>query len=159
MRGLISSEARWERSNLTLKEYSKKCTMFSEIQNIFQKSFEQFWKFRWISYFFVHRYYVIVHPLKSQYLCTISKAKKTVVITWILAFLLAIPIILVQVHMEVGHRIRAFWCVRNFDSPMKWQIQVKNIFSRPHFYLNSFHNKNSKFKSNFGPWKENFINQ
>ena len=46
---------------------------------------------------FFYRYYVIVHPLKAQYLCTMSKAKKTVVITWILAFLLAIPIIVVQV--------------------------------------------------------------
>ena len=108
--------------------------MFSEIQ-------------KWIINFFVHRYYVIVHPLKSQYLCTISKAKKTVVITWILAFLLAIPIILVQVHMEVGHRIRAFWCVRNFDSPMKWQIQVKK-FDRP-LYLELSHNKNSKLKPYF----------
>ena len=43
------------------------------------------------------RYYVIVHPLKAQYLCTISKAKRTVFATWLAAFILAIPILLVQV--------------------------------------------------------------
>lgn len=71
----------------------------------------------------IERYYVIVHPLKAQYLCTISKAKKTVVFTWISAFLLATPIIFVQVHMEVGDRIKAFWCVRDFDSPLWWRVQ------------------------------------
>ena len=43
------------------------------------------------------RYYVIVHPLKAQYLCTISKAKKTILLTWLSAFILAIPILLGQV--------------------------------------------------------------
>ena len=43
------------------------------------------------------RYYAIVHPLKAQYLCTISKAKKTVMVTWTSAFILATPILWVQV--------------------------------------------------------------
>ena len=50
--------------------------------------------------FLFFRYYVIVHPLKAQYLCTSSKAKKTVVVTWFLAFLLALPITLVQVSFK-----------------------------------------------------------
>ena len=47
--------------------------------------------------FFCFRYYAIVHPLKAQYLCTISKAKKTVLVTWTSAFILALPILWVQV--------------------------------------------------------------
>ena len=47
----------------------------------------------------VFRYYAIVHPLKAQYLCTVSKAKKTIILTWIMAFILAIPIIFVQVRI------------------------------------------------------------
>jgi hypothetical protein len=50
-------------------------------------------------YLLIFRYYAIVHPLKAQYLCTISKAKKTVLVTWTSAFLLAIPILWVQVRM------------------------------------------------------------
>lgn len=23
--------------------------------------------------------------------------------------------------MEVGHRVKAFWCVRNFDAPLLWR--------------------------------------
>ena len=43
------------------------------------------------------RYYAIVHPLKAQYLCTISKAKKTVLLAWVSAFLLGVPVLFVQV--------------------------------------------------------------
>lgn len=71
----------------------------------------------------IERYYVIVHPLKAQYLCTISKAKKTILLTWLSAFILAIPILLGQVHMKVGERVVAYWCVRDFDSPRWWIIQ------------------------------------
>ena len=27
-----------------------------------------------------------------------------------------------QVHLEVGHRHKAFWCVRNIDDPLWWRI-------------------------------------
>ena len=43
------------------------------------------------------RYYAIVHPLKAQYLCTLSRAKKTVLAAWAMAFVLATPILFVQV--------------------------------------------------------------
>ncbi|KAK8729277.1 hypothetical protein OTU49_008733, partial [Cherax quadricarinatus] len=42
-------------------------------------------------------------------------------ITWLAAFLLASPTLIVQVHMEVGVRVRAYWCVRDFDSPLLWR--------------------------------------
>ena len=47
-----------------------------------------------LSYF---RYYVIVHPLKAQYLCTVKKAQKTVALTWMIAIILAYPVTMVQV--------------------------------------------------------------
>ena len=43
------------------------------------------------------RYYVIVHPLKAQYLCTVKKAQKTVALTWMVAIILAYPVTMVQV--------------------------------------------------------------
>ncbi|TRY73004.1 hypothetical protein TCAL_09110 [Tigriopus californicus] len=69
------------------------------------------------------RYYAIVHPLKSQYLCTISKAKKTILVAWIAAFFLAIPVLFAQIHLEVGVRYKAYWCVRDIDNPAKWRAQ------------------------------------
>ena len=45
-----------------------------------------------------NRYYAIVHPLKAQYLCTLSRAKKTVLAAWAMAFILATPILFVQVY-------------------------------------------------------------
>ena len=29
-----------------------------------------------------------------------------------------------QVHMKVGERVVAYWCVRDFDSPIWWQVEV-----------------------------------
>ena len=46
---------------------------------------------------FPYRYYAIVHPLKAQYHCTLSRAKKTVLLAWMTAFLLGIPVLFVQV--------------------------------------------------------------
>ena len=52
------------------------------------------WIFLQFSY---SRYYVIVHPLKAQYLCTVKKAQKTVALTWMIAIILAYPVTMVQV--------------------------------------------------------------
>ncbi|XP_047500273.1 pyroglutamylated RF-amide peptide receptor-like [Penaeus chinensis] len=59
--------------------------------------------------------------MKAIYVCTISKAKKAAFVIWISSLLLASPTLVVQVHMEVGHRVKAFWCVRNFDAPLLWR--------------------------------------
>ena len=53
-------------------------------------------------YDFCHsRYYAIVHPLKAQYLCTMSKAKKTVLLAWLSALLLGVPVLFVQVRRDI----------------------------------------------------------
>lgn len=42
-------------------------------------------------------YYAIVHPIRAQYMCTLSQAKKVITTTWTLSFLLASPTLLIQV--------------------------------------------------------------
>ncbi|XP_037795697.1 G-protein coupled receptor 54-like [Penaeus monodon] len=69
----------------------------------------------------LERCYAIVYPMKAIYVCTISKAKKAAFVIWISSLILASPTLVVQVHMEVGHRVKAFWCVRNFDAPLLWR--------------------------------------
>jgi 7 transmembrane receptor (rhodopsin family) len=45
----------------------------------------------------IERYYAIVHPMKAQYLCTVSQAKKVISATWVLSFILAMPTLWIQV--------------------------------------------------------------
>ncbi|XP_064097564.1 gastrin/cholecystokinin type B receptor-like [Macrobrachium nipponense] len=70
----------------------------------------------------IERYYAIVYPMRAQYRCTISQAKRLCAGIWLISFFLAAPTILLQVHMEVGERVKAFWCVRDFDSPLVWRV-------------------------------------
>ncbi|XP_046477360.1 galanin receptor type 1 [Neodiprion pinetum] len=71
----------------------------------------------------IERYYAIVHPMRAQYTCTISQARRIVIMTWITSFLLAIPILFTQRHESVGPGyLGAFWCVRDRRSVTLWQI-------------------------------------
>ncbi|KAK9507620.1 hypothetical protein O3M35_007439 [Rhynocoris fuscipes] len=69
----------------------------------------------------VERYYAIVYPMRAKYICTISQAKKIIFTTWISSFLLALPILFVQVQMVVGERVKAFWCVRDWEWVTAWR--------------------------------------
>ncbi|KOX79668.1 hypothetical protein WN51_02934 [Melipona quadrifasciata] len=53
-------------------------------------------------------YYAIVHPMRAQYTCTISQARKIVITTWV-------------THKEVGMRVTAYWCVRDSESGLLWR--------------------------------------
>ncbi|XP_063984916.1 pyroglutamylated RF-amide peptide receptor-like isoform X2 [Diachasmimorpha longicaudata] len=68
------------------------------------------------------RYYAIVHPMKAQYTCTISQARRIVVITWFASFLLAIPIWFAQTHKVVGERYKSYWCVRDSSQEILWRL-------------------------------------
>lgn len=46
------------------------------------------------------RYYAIVHPIRAQYLCTLSQARKVIVGIWVASFVLATPTVLIQVYIE-----------------------------------------------------------
>ncbi|XP_066946040.1 G-protein coupled receptor 54-like [Macrobrachium rosenbergii] len=67
------------------------------------------------------RCYAIIYPMKAIYVCTISKARKATIVIWIASFILASPNLLIRIHMEVGVRVRAYWCVNNFDAPLTWR--------------------------------------
>ena len=63
----------------------------------------------------IERYYAIVHPMKAQYLCTVSQAKKVISATWVLSFVLAMPTLWIQVR-EVQLLINAFVsCLVSYD--------------------------------------------
>lgn len=69
----------------------------------------------------VERYYAIVHPMRAQYICTISQARRIVIIVWCGSFILAIPMIFVQIHKEVGLHVKAYHCKRDFNSVTLWR--------------------------------------
>ncbi|XP_015922792.1 QRFP-like peptide receptor [Parasteatoda tepidariorum] len=69
----------------------------------------------------VERYYAIMHPVKSRYQCTMRQARRLIIVIWILSFVTAVPIIFAQIHIEVGERYKAFWCVRNWHQPWLWR--------------------------------------
>lgn len=69
----------------------------------------------------IERYYAIVHPMRAQYVCTISQARRIIIGTWISAFLLAVPILFAQVHLTVGFKVKAYWCVRDWDNKTVWR--------------------------------------
>ncbi|KAI4497972.1 hypothetical protein M0802_006796, partial [Mischocyttarus mexicanus] len=69
----------------------------------------------------IERYYAIVHPMRAQYMCTISQARKIVIITWAASFLLGVPMVFTQRHKEVGQRVIAYWCVRDPDAAFLWK--------------------------------------
>ena len=46
------------------------------------------------------RYYAVVHPMRAQYLCTTSQAKKVTVLVWLLASVLAVPTAVVRVRIS-----------------------------------------------------------
>ncbi|XP_029677270.1 QRFP-like peptide receptor isoform X1 [Formica exsecta] len=70
----------------------------------------------------VERYYAIVHPMRAQYTCTISQARRIVIITWIASFLLGIPMIFTQTHKQVGEKYIAYWCVRDSEAGLLWRF-------------------------------------
>ncbi|XP_063237275.1 QRFP-like peptide receptor isoform X2 [Bacillus rossius redtenbacheri] len=70
----------------------------------------------------IERYYAIVHPMKAKYLCTISQARKIILCIWVAAFLLAVPMLFAQVHMEVGLRVKGYWCVKYWDNLPLWRF-------------------------------------
>nr|XP_042907382.1 QRFP-like peptide receptor isoform X1 [Parasteatoda tepidariorum] len=69
----------------------------------------------------VERYYAIMHPVKSRYQCTMRQARRVIMVIWFLSFVTALPIILAQIHIEVGERYKAYWCVRNWHQPWIWR--------------------------------------
>uniref|UniRef100_T1L3K2 G-protein coupled receptors family 1 profile domain-containing protein n=1 Tax=Tetranychus urticae TaxID=32264 RepID=T1L3K2_TETUR len=70
----------------------------------------------------IERYYAILHPVKSRYMCTMSHTRMIIVLTWIFSLISASPIIHLQVHIEVGERYKAFWCYKDPSQPIIWKL-------------------------------------
>ncbi|KAI1285001.1 Cholecystokinin receptor [Halotydeus destructor] len=70
----------------------------------------------------IERYYAIIHPVRSRYLCTMSQTKRIIIFTWCFSVVAAIPALFIQVHYEVGYKYKAFWCVRDWSSPVLWRL-------------------------------------
>ncbi|XP_076320104.1 QRFP-like peptide receptor [Tachypleus tridentatus] len=69
----------------------------------------------------VERYYAIIHPVKSRYICTTSHARRLIIAVWLISLVFAIPVVFVQIHLEVGERIKAYWCVRSWHTSILWR--------------------------------------
>ncbi|EEC15204.1 G protein-coupled receptor, putative, partial [Ixodes scapularis] len=69
----------------------------------------------------VRRYYAVIHPVRSRYLCTFSQARRVIIFIWISSSLSALPIIFVQAHVEMGLRRTAYWCMRDEENPTRWR--------------------------------------
>ncbi|XP_033217752.1 QRFP-like peptide receptor isoform X2 [Belonocnema kinseyi] len=76
----------------------------------------------------VERYYAIVHPMRAQYICTISQARRIVIIVWFASFILAIPMAFIQIHKEVGVVVKAYHCKRDFESVTLWRTHELYMF-------------------------------
>nr|XP_022319814.1 galanin receptor type 1-like [Crassostrea virginica] len=66
----------------------------------------------------LERYYAILHPMKSRYVCTISLARRSVLCIWCLSFIMATPTLAGQIHKTVGMHRKAHWCI------LEWQSSV-----------------------------------
>lgn len=74
-----------------------------------------------LTFLSIERYYAVIHPVRSRYLCTFSQARRVIVFIWLAAFLTAVPIIFVQTHEQVGTRRLAYWCIRDESHPTTWR--------------------------------------
>lgn len=71
----------------------------------------------------IERYYAIMYPVECRYICTMSQTKRIIILTWIASIILAMPILWIQILMEVGDNDhKGFWCVRDWSNSLNWQI-------------------------------------
>ncbi|KAM7287503.1 QRFP-like peptide receptor [Ixodes scapularis] len=74
-----------------------------------------------LTFLSIERYYAVIHPVRSRYLCTFSQARRVIIFIWISSSLSALPIIFVQAHVEMGLRRTAYWCMRDEENPTRWR--------------------------------------
>ncbi|CAG9855082.1 unnamed protein product [Phyllotreta striolata] len=78
----------------------------------------------------IERYYAIVHPMKAKYICTISQAKRIILVIWILAVILGAPTIKAQLHLPVGRKNESNYCVR-----AGWDVNYLSIHKFHELYM------------------------
>lgn len=71
----------------------------------------------------IERYYAIMYPVECRYICTMSQTKRIITLTWLASLVLAMPVLWVQILMEVGDNDhKGYWCVRDWSNTLAWQI-------------------------------------
>ncbi|XP_041357591.1 QRFP-like peptide receptor [Gigantopelta aegis] len=76
----------------------------------------------------LERYYAILHPIRAKYTCTVTLARRTVLVIWLLSVLMALPILVGQTHLPVGERVKAFWCLERWDRVIYHQLYQLYMF-------------------------------
>ncbi|XP_055884322.1 QRFP-like peptide receptor [Biomphalaria glabrata] len=69
----------------------------------------------------LERYYAILHPMRAKYTCTVTMARRFVVLIWTMSIVMAIPILIGQRQVLVGKKIQGYWCVEEW-SPLMAKI-------------------------------------
>ncbi|XP_052120550.1 QRFP-like peptide receptor [Frankliniella occidentalis] len=84
----------------------------------------------------IERYYAIIHPMRVKYLCSLSQARKICACIWLLAFVLASPILQTYDHKQVGDdsltlilKRKVFWCIRNLDEDGIAMVRFNDVYS------------------------------
>ncbi|XP_050314605.1 QRFP-like peptide receptor [Anthonomus grandis grandis] len=70
----------------------------------------------------IERYYAIVHPVRSKYICTLSQAKSIIIVIWIVSIFLAVPTLFLWHLMRVGMNDEFAWCVRDSSKETLWKF-------------------------------------
>lgn len=68
------------------------------------------------------RYYAIMYPVECRYICTMSQTKRIIIITWLSSIILAMPVLWIQILLEVGDEAhRGYWCIRDWSNTLGWK--------------------------------------
>ncbi|XP_061175675.1 QRFP-like peptide receptor [Saccostrea echinata] len=76
----------------------------------------------------LERYYAILHPIKSKYVCTISLARRSVLCIWILSIIMATPTLAGQTHKTVGTYRNAHWCILEWNNSLVQRLYGTYMF-------------------------------
>nr|WHL35492.1 elevenin receptor 1 [Aplysia californica] len=66
----------------------------------------------------LERYYAIRHPIRAKSTCTVGRAWRATCILWGVSLVLALPIVFQRIHKLVGERVKAYWCIKDWESTM-----------------------------------------
>ncbi|XP_053393811.1 allatostatin-A receptor-like [Mercenaria mercenaria] len=77
----------------------------------------------------LERYYAIIHPIRAKCVSTVTLAKKTIGVIWLLSFIMATPIVIGRVHKPVGNGNTTFyWCKTHWEYPIYGQLYGVYMF-------------------------------
>ncbi|XP_035825968.1 QRFP-like peptide receptor [Aplysia californica] len=66
----------------------------------------------------LERYYAILHPMRAKCTCTVTLARRCVLLVWALSAVMASPILVGQRHLLVGEIRKGYWCLEDWEFPV-----------------------------------------